>query len=205
LLFEGLSLTNCKSVKNIPENTGVPPTSEAVDEQTEVKEDIVRFVNRINEIIRITNNALFRLKEAERKKDLLERQNRPNSAKREAENAENEQKIIDGEYDEWARNLTPLYKEHYSSPEVLERISGNERLENLLKGKKLYNLKDFFIYVVVPVRQNSVVHKIEFVGNDGEKIKVFRDDEALMYYIISDEDGWKIDLKDDIAAGIIDF
>jgi len=188
-----------------PKTKAVSVTVASEDEKKEIKNDIEKFVNNINGIIKIASNAISNKNEAEKNKNFFLQNKKTTSAEAEQKIIDAQDKKIDAEYDEWTKYLTERFKKHYSSPEVLNRISNNEGLANLLKGHKLTNLKDYFIYVVIPVRQNSRVAEIDLVNNNKNKIKVFRDDDALLYYIVDDGSGWKIDIIDEIAAGHIDF
>ena len=62
------------------------------------------------------------------------------------------------------------------------------------KGIKLQTLKDYFIYVVYPSRQNDKVDDIEFVGENLIKAITVspKGDRNILYMLEKHGDAWKI-------------
>jgi hypothetical protein len=96
------------------------------------------------------------------------------------------------DYEAWTSHLTQAYIEHYSNPEVLDQLSDYPVLKRM--GVKLQSLRDYFIYVVYPSRQNDRVDDIEFVGE--LRIKAItvgpKGDRQILYNLEKIGDTWKI-------------
>jgi len=96
------------------------------------------------------------------------------------------------DYDTWYKHLSGQYIAYYSDPTVLLQKSEAPILKRM--GVKLQSLKDYFIYVVYPSRQNDRVDDIEFIterlvkaitiGPDGER--------QILYFLERDGTSWKI-------------
>lgn len=96
------------------------------------------------------------------------------------------------DYDTWYKHLSREYIDYYSNPTVLLQKSESPVLKRM--GVKLESLKDYFIYVVYPSRQNDRVDDIEFIteslvkaitiGPDGER--------QILYFLERDGSSWKI-------------
>lgn len=96
------------------------------------------------------------------------------------------------DYDTWYKHLSREYVDYYSDPAVLLQKSEAPILKRM--GIKLQSLKDYFIYVVYPSRQNDRVDDIEFIterlvkaitiGPDGER--------QILYFLERDGTSWKI-------------
>jgi hypothetical protein len=102
-------------------------------------------------------------------------------------------KIIQAkDYDAWSAELTQAYREYYSSDETLARISEAA----VLKRQKivLSSLKDYFIHVVYPSRQNDRVDDIEFI--DESRIRAIivnvKGERLVLYNLEKIDDTWKI-------------
>lgn len=63
-------------------------------------------------------------------------------------------------YDAWLEYLSTEYVDTYSDPAVLESVSSSLPI----KGIRLRNLRDYFMYVFVPSRQNMRVDDIQYVS-----------------------------------------
>lgn len=96
------------------------------------------------------------------------------------------------DYDTWYSHLSQEYRDYYSNPSVLLQKSEAPVLKRM--GIKLQSLKDYFLYVVYPSRQNDRVDDIEFItehevkaitiGPDGER--------QILYFLEKDGASWKI-------------
>jgi len=96
------------------------------------------------------------------------------------------------DYETWLSNLTEDYIVHYSDPSILSQYSNYPIM--LRQGIKLLTLKDFFIYVVYPSRQNDKVDDIEFVGENLIKAITVspKGDRNILYMLEKHGDAWKI-------------
>lgn len=92
----------------------------------------------------------------------------------------------------WVDYLGDSYIEAVSSPDFLARISESARLRS--QNIVLRDLKDYFIYVVVPARANDRVDDIEFIGQNRVKAyTVTADGKRLRLYDLERTGhGWKI-------------
>ena len=106
---------------------------------------------------------------------------------------ENLNKIIQRQdYESWRANLTEEYVAQYSDPALLAQYSEYPILKR--QGIKLTSLKDYFIYLVYPSRQNDRVDDVEFVSENLVKAitvspKGSRD---ILYILEKHGDTWKI-------------
>jgi hypothetical protein len=98
-------------------------------------------------------------------------------------------------YDAWVKSLSQEYIETYSSPNYLKRASEDP----LFKSKKivLTNFRDFFMYNVVPSRENIdtvEVDDIEFITPT--RVKAFtvnaKGQRLRLYELEKDGNDWKI-------------
>ncbi|MDR3130628.1 MAG: hypothetical protein LBU18_03705 [Treponema sp.] len=98
-------------------------------------------------------------------------------------------------YEEWIKNLSQEYIDTYSSPDYLRKAS----LDPLFRREKivLRNLRDFFIYNVVPSRANIdkvEVNDIEFITPT--RVKSYTVNEKgqrlRLYELEKNGDAWKI-------------
>jgi hypothetical protein len=96
------------------------------------------------------------------------------------------------DYEAWITHLTQEYIAYYSNPEVLAQISEFPVLKRV--GVKLKDLRDYFLYVVYPSRQNDRVDDVEFVGE--LRIKAITltptGDRQILYNLEKIGDTWKI-------------
>jgi len=96
------------------------------------------------------------------------------------------------DYDAWRSHLTADYIAQYSDSATLSKLSDSTVLKRL--GIKLDNIKDYFLYVVYPSRQNDRVDDIDFIGERIIKaITVNQKGERLVLYNLEKiGDSWMI-------------
>jgi hypothetical protein len=96
------------------------------------------------------------------------------------------------DFEAWRSNLTDEFIAWYSDPAVLDQISQYPVLKRT--GIKLTSLKDYFLYVVYPSRQNDRVDDIDFVGERQVKAMTISDkgDRQILYSLEKHDDTWKI-------------
>jgi hypothetical protein len=96
------------------------------------------------------------------------------------------------DYDAWISHLTPEYVDFYSDPLILAKYSEYPIIKR--KGIKLQTLKDYFINVVYPSRQNDKVDDIEFVRENLIKAITVspKGERNILYMLEKHGDAWKI-------------
>jgi len=96
------------------------------------------------------------------------------------------------DFDAWRANLSEDYIDHYSDPKVLYEFSQYPVIKNT--GIELKTLKDFFLYVVYPARQNDRVDDIEFINENLVKAITISPtgDRNILYILEKQGDTWKI-------------
>ena len=93
------------------------------------------------------------------------------------------------DYRQWLTFLSEDYKQQYSQALTLQKVS--EALP--VKGIKLKSLKDYFIYVFVPSRQNVRVDDIKFVSPTRVDVIMKQGNVSLLVYGWENIDGtWKL-------------
>lgn len=96
------------------------------------------------------------------------------------------------DYEAWLSHLSDEYIAFYSNPAVLAKYSEYPIMKR--KGIKLQTLRDYFINVVYPSRQNDKVDDIEFVR--GDMIKAItvspKGDRNILYMLEKHGEAWKI-------------
>ena len=93
------------------------------------------------------------------------------------------------DYTQWRTFLSEEYKEQYSQPLTLKKVS--EALP--VKGIKLKSLRDYFTYVFVPSRQNVRVDDIKFVSPTRVDVIMQQGNTSLLVYGLENIDGsWKL-------------
>jgi hypothetical protein len=96
------------------------------------------------------------------------------------------------DYEAWRLNLTEDYINYYSDPSVLAKYSEYAVIK--VNNIKLQTLRDYFINVVYPSRQNDKVDDIEFVG--GNLIKAItvnhKGERNILYMLEKHGEAWKI-------------
>jgi hypothetical protein len=95
-------------------------------------------------------------------------------------------------YDLWITNLTEDYLEYWSDPETLARLSESPVLRR--QNVTLTSLRDYFIHVVYPSRQNDRVDDIEFIGETRIKAIIInpKGERLVLYNLEKIGDTWKI-------------
>jgi hypothetical protein len=96
------------------------------------------------------------------------------------------------DFDAWRSHLTEDYIEYYSSAAVLDKYSEYPIIKR--NGIKLRTLKDYFVNVVYPSRQNDKVDDIEFVGENLIKAITVspKGDRNILYMLEKHGDAWNI-------------
>ena len=95
-------------------------------------------------------------------------------------------------FDAWKEYLTAGYIETYSDPELLSQLSQSDRLKN--SGIVLKNLKDYFLYVVVPSRANLRLDDLVFIDKSTvEAVMIIREQRITVYRLRLIDNEWKID------------
>ncbi len=88
-------------------------------------------------------------------------------------------------YDEWLRHLSPEYVAATGNPEFLREASQSPIL---VKSRiVLKDLKDYFLYVVVPSRSQAILHDISFIDENHVKAMTVIDGKAVILYMLSRE------------------
>jgi hypothetical protein len=100
--------------------------------------------------------------------------------------------IRNKDYDSWRSHLSDAYINYYSDPKVLAEVSEFPIIKR--KGIKLETLRDYFINVVYPSRQNDKVDDIEFVSEKLVKAITVspKGDRNILYMLEKHGDAWKI-------------
>ncbi len=100
--------------------------------------------------------------------------------------------IRNKDYDAWLLHLTEDYIGYYSDPSILAKYSEYPIIKS--KGITLQTLRDYFLYVVFPARQNDKVDDIEFVSeNQIKAITVSpKGERNILYMLEKHGDTWKI-------------
>ncbi len=93
------------------------------------------------------------------------------------------------DYLKWLQYISEDYKKAYSNPVRLKAVS--EALP--IKGIQLKSLRDYFLYVFVPSRQNIHVDDITFVSPTRVEVIMNRNGSTLLVYNIEKvENGWEL-------------
>ncbi len=87
--------------------------------------------------------------------------------------------IKNRDYDSWLKYVSPSSKQYWSNPKNLAAVAN--RLP--IKGVKIRSMKDYFLYVFIPARQNSKVEEIRYVSTTITKAVEPKEDEDLIFYI----------------------
>jgi len=100
--------------------------------------------------------------------------------------------IREKKFDEWILFLGTEYRQVLSEPGFLARISASAVLKK--QGITLRDIRDYFIYVVVPSRAKDRVDDIAFIGQN--RVKAFTIDakgrKLRLYDLEKTTNGWKI-------------
>ena len=93
------------------------------------------------------------------------------------------------DYAQWTTFLSEEYKQQYSQPLTLRKVS--EALP--VKGIKLKSLRDYFMFVFVPSRQNVRVDDIRFVSPTRVDVIMKQANVLLLVYGLENINGsWKL-------------
>ena len=100
---------------------------------------------------------------------------------------------LEKNYTKWLTWLSDEYKQTYSDPAILEKVSASLPI----KGVKLKTLQDYFEYVFVPSRQNMRVDDIQFVSPTRVYVimEITPKSPAAIYILEKTPSGWKLVLK----------
>jgi hypothetical protein len=95
------------------------------------------------------------------------------------------------DFNTWVSYLAADYLAEISSPDFLEQVSNLPRWQN---QKKLIDVRDYFLRVVVPARDHDRVDDIEFIGE--RRVKAYtvnnRGQRLRLYELEDSGNGWKI-------------
>ncbi|OHD19444.1 MAG: hypothetical protein A2087_00775 [Spirochaetes bacterium GWD1_61_31] len=96
------------------------------------------------------------------------------------------------DYSTWYDYLTTAYIEFYSNPQTLAELS--ELFVIRRQGIVLRSLRDYFLYVVYPSRQNDKVDEIEFLAQDIVRAYTLdgRGNRLVLYTLQRIDNAWKI-------------
>lgn len=106
---------------------------------------------------------------------------------------ENLNKIIQHQdYEAWLSHLTPEFIAYYSDPTLLAKYSDYPILKR--QGIKLNNLRDYFVFLVYPSRQNDRVDDIEYTSENLVKAITMspKGSRDILYILEKHGDAWKI-------------
>lgn len=93
------------------------------------------------------------------------------------------------DYTQWITFLSKEYQQQYSQALTLKKVS--EALP--VKGIKLKSLRDYFMYVFVPSRQNVRVDDIQFVSPTRVDVIMKQANVSLLVYGLENvDDNWKL-------------
>lgn len=94
------------------------------------------------------------------------------------------------DYTRWLTYLSDEYRQNLSDPTTLEKVSASLPT----KGIKLKTLKDYFMYVFVPSRQNMRVDDIQFVSPTRVYVimEIAPKSPAAIYILEKTTKGWKL-------------
>jgi len=95
------------------------------------------------------------------------------------------------DFEAWYAYLTADYVKYYSDPAVLAELSNQPTLRKY--NIVLKSLKDYFLYVVYPSRQNDTVDEIEYIGYNKVKVYTYVNNVKLVLYVLEKINGkWMI-------------
>jgi len=95
------------------------------------------------------------------------------------------------DFEAWYSYLSPNFITYYSNPDVLAEISNQPTMRKY--NIVLKTLKDYFLYVVYPSRQNDTVDEIEYIGYNKVKVYTIVNNVKLVLYVLEKINGtWMI-------------
>jgi len=100
--------------------------------------------------------------------------------------------IKNRDYNAWLTYVSPSSKQYWNNPKNLAAVAN--RLP--VKGIKIRSMKDYFLYVFIPARQNSKVEEIRYVSPTITKAVEPKKEEDLIFYIFekSSSGDWMLKL-----------
>jgi hypothetical protein len=99
--------------------------------------------------------------------------------------------IRSAEYESWLGHLSEQYIRTTSDPAYLREQSEKPLLKQA--DIQLHDLRDYFIYVVVPSRTQATLDEIEFLDENHVKaIALLRGTRVILYLLERDQGQWKI-------------
>jgi hypothetical protein len=99
--------------------------------------------------------------------------------------------IRSADYDSWLAHLSEQYIRTTSDPAYLREQSEKPLLRQA--DIQLHDLRDYFIYVVVPSRTQATLDEIEFLDENHVKaIALLRGRRVILYLLERDQGQWKI-------------
>ncbi len=101
--------------------------------------------------------------------------------------------IAKKQYKIWSTFLSDKYLSHYSSAETINRINQYDQLKN--NNIRLESLKDYFLWVVVPSRNQVILNEIVFFEKDRVVAYTSLEGQRVKLYEFEKFDGvWKVTL-----------
>jgi hypothetical protein len=99
--------------------------------------------------------------------------------------------IRSADYESWLGHLSEQYIRTTSDPAYLREQSEKPLLKQA--DIQLHDLRDYFIYVVVPSRTQATLDEIEFLDENHVKaIALLRGTRVILYLLERDQGQWKI-------------
>ena len=99
--------------------------------------------------------------------------------------------IRSADYDGWLAHLSEEYIRTTSDPAYLQEQSEKPVLRQA--DIRLRDLRDYFVYVVVPSRTQATLDEIEFLDENHVKaIALLRGKRVILYLLERDQEQWKI-------------
>ena len=83
------------------------------------------------------------------------------------------------DYEAWLTYVSPSSKQYWTNPKNLAAVAN--RLP--VKGITIRSMRDYFLYVFIPARQNSKVEEIRYVSPTVTKAVEPKEDEDLIFYL----------------------
>ena len=95
------------------------------------------------------------------------------------------------DYREWLKYLTREYIDEKNDVNYLREVSHSPALKS--KNIILFDIKDYFFYVIVPSNTNALLEKISFIDNNHVKAygTIFKRS-GILYYFEKIDEQWKI-------------
>ncbi len=95
------------------------------------------------------------------------------------------------DFDKWLSYLTSEYIKEKSDPSVLEELSDQPTMR--ANRITLQTLEDYFFFVIVPSRTNSVLERIVFINENCVKaLSTLYGKPVILYNLVKVDGVWKI-------------